>query len=322
MKCLVTGATGFVGQWLTKFLIRQGLAVKVFCRDPSKAPHNIEVVQGDICNAEVLVKAISGVDVVYHVAGFVGYSKKHLKIMQDVNVQGTQNVIDACIKNHTQRLIHISSVSAIGASLTPNVLNEDSDFSIQHLQLGYFQTKKQAEDLVKKYVKSGKINAVILNPATIYGAGDMKKSSRRMQLKVAKGHFPFYPPGGVNVIDIESVVKAIYTATQKGISGERYILAGENILIKDLFKIIAKMTNKRPPFLPIPKPFLRLLGVLGDVLEKSGKNPPITSEIAWMSTLFHWFDSSKAQAELDLKPQPAHIAIKNSIDWAIQNHLV
>ena len=322
MKCLVTGATGFVGSWLTKFLVNKGYSVRVFCRDVSKAPDKAEVFSGDICQPDTLTKAVSGVDIVYHLAGLVDHGKKHLKAMQKVNVQGTQNVIEACINSRIQRLIHISSVAAVGASFTPNCLNEQSPFLIENLNLGYFQTKKQAEDLVKQYVKSGKLDAVILNPATIYGPGDMLKPSRKIQLQVAKGLFPFYPPGGVSIIDIESVVEAIYTATTKGRKGERYILSGDNIFIKDLFQIIIQTVGKKSFFIPIPKICLKILGTIGDQCEKRGKSFFITSEIAWISTLFHWFDSSKARSELGLKPQSAKKAIANSMNWVIQNKII
>ena len=322
MKCLVTGATGFVGSWLTKLLVNKGHSVKVFCRDPSKAPDKTEVFVGDITQTDALKKAVLGVDVVYHLAGLVSYGKKHLKAMQKVNVQGTQNVIEACINARTQRLVHISSVAAIGASFTPDSLNEESDFLIENLNLGYFQTKKLAEDLVKQSVKSGKLDAVILNPATIYGPGDMLKSSRKIHLQVAKGYFPFYPHGGVSIIDIESVVEAIHTATKKGRKGERYILSGENILIKELFQIITQVVGRKSPFIPIPKSSLKILGKIGDQFEKRGKSFFITSETAQISSLFHWFDSSKAKSELDLKPQSAKQAITNSINWALQNKMI
>ena len=322
MKCLVTGATGFVGSWLTKLLIDKKHDVRVLCRDVSKAPEHVEAFHGDICNPNSLTKAVSGVDVVYHLAGFVGYSKKHLKTMKEVNVQGTHNIINACIHARIQRLVHISSVAAIGASFTPKRLNENSPFLIENLNLGYFQTKKQAEDLVKQYVKSGKLDAVILNPATIYGAGDMIKPSRKIQLQVAKGYFPFYPPGGVNIIDIESVVEAIYNATTKGQKGQRYILSGQNILIKDLFQIITQAVGKKPIFIPISQSCLKILGMIGDQFEKRGQDFFITSEIAQISILFHWFDASKAQSELNLKPQNAQKAITNSIHWAVQNKLI
>ena len=322
MKCLVTGATGFVGSWLTKLLLSKGHRVRVFCRDASKAPDKTEVFSGDIYQIDALKKAVLGVDIVYHLAGLVSYGKKHFKAMQQVNVQGTQNIIEACIHARTQRLVHMSSVAAIGASFTPDCLTEKSDFLIEKLNLGYFQTKKQAEDLVKKSVKLGKLDAVILNPSTIYGPGDMLKSSRKVQLQVAKGYFPFYPPGGVSIIDIESVVEATYKATIKGQKGERYILSGENILIKDLFQIITDIVGKKSFFIPIPKTCLKILGRIGDQLEQKGKNSFITSETAWISSLFHWFDASKAKSELDLKPQNAKQAIANSINWAIQNKLI
>jgi dihydroflavonol-4-reductase len=325
MKILVTGATGFVGQKLIDYLLEQGLDIRVIARDPSKAtmfPSNIEVLKGDVTNLDSLIEATKDIDSVFHLAGVVGYSKDQRAEMDLVNVQGTQNVIDAMVKNKVRKILHFSSVVAIGSSFTPTPLNEESDFNIHRLNLGYFETKHEAEIRVKNAYDNGKFDAVIVNPSTIYGYGDATKGSRKFQILAAKGRLLVYPPGGVNVVAVEDVCECTFRAWQKGRSGERYILAGENLTLKKLFEMIAEEAGVSPPKIPLSKNLLLTIGKASDLLEKINKKSPMNSENAWTSVLYHWFDNSKAKRELQLNPKPAKFAIHNSIQWMRDNKLI
>ncbi len=333
MNILVTGGTGFVGSCLIGSLLKQSdiKSIGILHRQNSDLSEienlNLDLSKlnyfvGDITDKDSLLKATLGIDTVFHLAGLVAYKKSERHKMDLVNVQGTQNMIDACLKNHVRRLVHMSSVTAIGASFTPSSLNEDSPYNIEHLNLGYFETKHRAEKLVYNAVLRHGLNSVIVNPSTIYGPGDARKGSRKTQLKVAQGNFPFYTSGGVNVIAIEDVCQGLISAWRNGLSGERYILAGENLLIKDLFKLIAKEAGTPAPFIPLPKPLTHFLGFVGDQVEKLGKETSISSENAWTSQLFHWFDSKKAQEHLGLKPKSAQYAIAQSVQWMRDNQLI
>lgn len=325
MKVLVTGATGFVGQKLVNYLSEQGLDIRVIARDPNKAtmfPKNTEILKGDVTDPDSLIKATKDIDTVFHLAGVVGYSKAQREEMERVNVQGTQNVIDAMEKNKVRKILHFSSVVAIGASVTPTPLNEESEFSIHDLNLGYFETKFEAEKRVKSAFASGKFDAVIVNPSTIYGYGDAIKGSRKFQILAAKGRLPVYPPGGVNVVAVEDVCECTFKAWQKGRSGERYILSGENLTLKNLFEMIAEESHVSPPRIPLSRNLLLTIGKTGDLLEKINKKGPMNSENAWTSVLYHWFDNSKAKRELQLNPKPARFAIHNSVQWMRDNKLI
>jgi dihydroflavonol-4-reductase len=168
---------------------------------------------------------------------------------------------------------------------------------------------------VQKACKAEKISAVILNPSTIYGAGDMQKQSRKIQAKVAQGRFPFYTSGGVSIVDVESVVKACLQAVEKGRQGERYILSGENISIKQLFSLIAKTTGVKPPFIHLNHFLLRILAETGAGLQKLGLSFPVSRESARLASLYHWFDHAKASQELNFIPMKAEQAIENSVKW-------
>ena len=326
MKILITGATGFIGSWMCKKLYKEGHQIKVLCRSSSDLSEldsiEYEKVIGDITDLDSLISATKDVDSVFHLAGLVGYSKKARPLMEKVNVLGTQNVVNACTINNIEKMLYFSSVVAIGSSFDKKtVLNEESEYKIGRLNLGYFETKKKAEELVVQAYNENKLQPIIVNPTTVYGPGDSKKGSRKTQLKVAKGKFPFYSSGGVNVVSIHEVIEASYKAFMGAANpGERHILAGENITIKPLFDLIAKHAEVKPPHIYLPNPILHAIGKAGDALEAIGKSGPLNSENAWTATMYHWFDSTKAQKKLGLNVVSADECIKQSVDWMIDNN--
>lgn len=323
-RVIVTGANGFLGSWLVRELLKRGHDVYALVRKTSDLSEldgvSPKYVYGDVTDVHSLLTTFADMDAVFHLAGLIAYKKSERQKMEKINVDGTSNVIEACRANAVKKLIFVSSVVAIGASYSAeHILNEESKYNIEDLDLGYFETKRKAELLVKDAVTKKRIDAVIVNPSTIYGPGDARKGSRKTQLKVAQGKFKFYTSGGVNVVAVEDVVQGIISAWEKGRSGERYILSGENLLIKDLFRIIANKANQPAPSILLPSFLLHILGIFGDLLSKLGINSSISRENAWTATMFHWFDSSKAQRELDFKPRPAEIAISQSVQWMESN---
>lgn len=327
MKVFVTGATGFVGGWLVKELVQQGHQVSCLVRSPEKCDDlndlDIELLKGDVTDLDSIVKNLQSTETVFHLAGVVGYSRAARHLMDQVNVQGTKNVIEAMKTKSVTKMVYMSSVVAIGASFDgKQPLDESSKYNIKHLNLGYFETKRLAEEAVFAANSSGEIQAVAVNPSTIYGPGDAKKGSRKTQLKVAQGKFPFYTSGGVSIISVRDVITATLTAWEKGRNGERYILSGENITIKKLFEIIAELAGVDPPKIYLPNPVVHGLGKVGDFLENVGKKGPINSENAWTSTMFHWFSNEKAKRDLNLQPMNARQAIAESVGWIKQQGMI
>lgn len=327
MKVVVTGANGFLGSWVLKALEKQGCEVLALIRKGSDQSEikdfGGQIFEGDILDIDSLNRAFAGADSVFHLAGVIAYKKSERSLMERVNVGGTANVITAARLAKIRRLVHLSSVTAVGAGFSfHEILNEYSPFNVEHLHLGYFDTKRQAEILVKGAAQRGDFEAVILNPSTIYGPGDSRKSSRKTQLKVARGEFPFYTGGGVSIVAIEDAVRGILAAWQKGRSGERYILSGENITIQKLLTTIAEIANVPPPKWKIPNAALFTIGAIGDLKEHLGLKTSISIENAWTSTLYHWFDHGKATRELDFNPRPARAALEESVLWMKQNGLL
>ena len=314
MKVVVTGANGFLGSWLCQRLQAEGHEVTALVRkssDLSDIEHlKLKLAYGDVTDKSSLKLAFKSKDYIFHLAGVVAYKKEDRPLMNQVNIEGTQNVVDVLSGQQQAKLLHLSSVVTVGATFKPVVQNEDSEYLIKKYNLGYFETKKAAEEIVIAAAKEKKIHAICINPSTIYGPGDAKKDSRKTQVKVAQGNFPFYTSGGVNVVAVEDVVDGIIKALTKGRNGERYILAADNITIKDLFKSIACLAGQKNPSIYLPFPVLKLIGLIGDLTKKG-----VSVENAYTASMYHWFDSSKAQAELGFEPKPSVVAIEKSVRW-------
>lgn len=320
MKALVTGANGFLGSWLTQRLLDEGHEVTALIRKNSVSEETKAQIQyGDVTDIDSLKTAFKGHEIIFHLAGVVAYKKSDRPLMDKVNVEGTRNVVQVCEELQIPQLLHVSSVVAIGSSFKPEVRNEKSSYNISHLNLGYFETKKQAEEIVRKAANENRIRAVCVNPSTIYGFGDAEKGSRKNQIKVARGELPFYTSGGVNVVAVEDVIEGILLAIKHGKNGERYILANENMTIKSLFEKISNFAGVKPPSIYMPNWILHSLGILGDNLQKININIGLSQENAYTATMYHWFDSSKAQRELHFKPTSSDRAIENSVKWMKDN---
>ncbi len=326
MKVLITGANGFLGSWLTKRLLEEGYEVDALVRKNSDLselhPIKPNLVYGDVTDYASLREAFDKKDIVFHLAGAVGYKKSLRPLMEKVNVVGTENVVNACAKLEIPQLLHLSSVVTIGANTQPIVMNEDFAYNISELNLGYFETKRKAEQIVLAATLQKKIRAICVNPSTIYGFGDAKKESRKNQVKVANGKMPFYTSGGVNVVPVEDVINGIMLALKKGTNGERYILSSDNITIKELFTKIAYFAGVKPPSIQLPNFAMHALGTLDDALSYVGKSVGISSENAYTTTMYHWFDCTKAKTHLGFQPTSADAALEKSVRWMKDNKYI
>jgi dihydroflavonol-4-reductase len=322
-KILVTGANGFLGAWLTRYLLAEGYDVTALVRKKSdlselnlNSPEMkaLKLAYGDVSDMASLRLAFQNQQIVFHLAGIVSYKPADNALLQIVNVEGTRNVVDVCSEIKI-KLLHVSSVVAIGAAFKPEVLNENFNYNIAHLQMAYFDTKKAAEDIVVTAARAGRIEAVCVNPSTIYGFGDARKGSRKNQIKVARQKLSFYTSGGVNVVPVEDVIKGILLAAKYGRNGERYLLTGENMTIKQLFQKIAKAAGVKAPSIYMPNWLLHTIGFFGDRLQTFGVDIGLSSVNAQTATMYHWFDSAKARQELGFMPTSADAAIEKSVGW-------
>lgn len=320
MNCLVTGASGFIGSWLVRKLKNEGHKVRVLCRKSSQFPLikdlDFEKAFGDVTQPQTLSEAFKNIDTVFHLAGYIGYKKKDRPIMQSVNVDGTKNVFHFSQSHKIKTFVFLSSVTTIGAGFNPlQILNEDSPYLLSPYSFGYAETKREAENYVLKTESDMKVFAI--NPSTVYGPGDMLKNSRKNQLKVMEGKLIAYPRGGVSIVGIHDVVDTLYKSVELARHGERYILSGENLFIKDLLFKIAEISQSSPPRFQIPRSLLNTLGFIGDYLLQGW---PLDSETARIIQLFHWYENTKAKKELDFQPQSTEKVLESSVAWA-KKHL-
>lgn len=323
-RVFVTGGTGFLGSHLLERLIKEGALVSALYRTEKKLSefkeqasslNNLDVswVRGDLFSDW----SVEGFDFVYHLAGYVGYTPAERKIMERVNVEGTAEVVSKIRKaNYGPKLIYSSSVVAIGAGLTDkDIMDEESSFNLSSYDFGYFETKKDAETIVFKEAEKG-LYVIALNPSTIYGPRDMLKGSRKFQLKMAKGELKACSHGGVSIVHVEDVCSAFINASEKGKSGERYILAGDNITIHGMLCEIADQVKVTRPLFILPNFILLGLGRLSKVLSCIGINTGLNLENLQVATMYHWFDSSKAKKELGFTSRSHKEALRDSLAWA------
>lgn len=315
MKVLITGATGLVGSAVAKkflsenhevfALVRPGADKRLLADEHPK----LTWVEGDILDLLLLEKAIEQVDYVVHTAAVVSFVPRDRKMMYKVNAEGTANVVNVCLKYKTQKLVHVSSIAAIGRPDKRKqgggqavVLNEEQRWEDSPENSEYAKTKHMAELEVWRGIAEG-LNAVIVNPTLILGEGDWEKSSTQIFRYVYREK-PFYTEGIANVVDVKDVAEIVYRLAGAPITGERFLLNAGSISYHNLFNMIAdKMNRKRPSFRVGPG----LAGVIWRVEAVRtwllGTKPLITRETAQSAARKITYDNAKVRKALDFQFQ-------------------
>ena len=304
-KVFVTGAGGFIGSKLVRQLCANNCDVRTFGRTNS-APRTlhdlpIEHVGGDITNFEQIYSAMEGCDYVYHLAGLVSYNKKDLQRQYGVNVIGTQNIVNACLRHNVKRLIHTSSVAAMGIPPAGTIGTEAIEYNLSGRELTYCDTKYEAELEIHHAFKTG-LNTIILNPGIVFGEGDTHPHHHAIFAAMSRGSMIGVPAGGVAFSDINDVVDAHINAGTMGRAGERYALVSANLSYRAAALIFARINHARPPLFTIPGNVLTFLGALSESLFPAlGMSAPLTKQNAWLSQQDIFFSSEKALSELAFK---------------------
>ncbi len=323
-RAFVTGATGFVGANLVRKLIEKGFRVRVLVRPRSSRKLleglDVEYAMGDVRDRESLVGPMRACDVVFHAAAYVSMFVPDPQEMWRVNVGGTENVLAAARESKVPKVVITSTVSAVGGTFDPeSIANEETVFNLDRPGFHYCITKHAAEQVAKKAAADG-MNVVIVNPSAMFGRYDIHPNIGRMVVAVVKGEVPAYTHGGNNYVDVEDVCEGHVLAYQHGRSGERYILANENLTHKEAFDRIAALVGGKTPKLRVPYPLTWVGGALGELGAKlTGKEPLLDLTIARMSRYYFYFSFAKAQAELGWQPRPVDGAIERAHEWLLQN---
>jgi dihydroflavonol-4-reductase len=296
---LVTGATGFVGAYVTRDLINAGYTVKAIRRSnklPSFISNNIfdqvEWINGDILDIISLEEAMTNTDAVIHCAAKVSFRQKDRDELFKTNIEGTANIINIAIEKKIQRLIHVSSIAAIGRIPGGGMASEQTKWVENKLQTAYSLSKYKAELEVWRGIGEG-LHAVIVNPSLILGYGDWNASSSSIFKNIYNG-FPWYTNGTNGFVDVEDVSKAILQLLPAEIHAERFILNGDNWNYRKLFNTIADAFGKKRPWREA-KPWMGAIAwrvaKLREVL--TGHHTMLSKETAKVATATTMFDNNK-----------------------------
>ena len=320
MKILLTGATGFMGGNLLR-LLAQNPTNELFyiSRGGKIAPASagldkVTCLTADLTNYSSLLNACQDIETVYHVGAMVSSLEKNRKEMELINVEGTNNILRAALEKGVKKFIHVSTVDAVGMEPDGSPANEKTNYNFDQLNNPYADTKTAAEKCVFEAIKKG-LDAVIVNPAYMIGAWDVKGSSSRMVWEIMNGNGKVVSKGGNSFVDVLDVCQGAILAAEKGKTGERYILAGHNMSYFDFFSLVAKICAKPKPLLVLPNCLAKGLAF---IVEKSAsiinKSPMVSYNDVVFSTLPHYYNSEKAQKELGYtinSIEPAVIAAKS-----------
>jgi nucleoside-diphosphate-sugar epimerase len=291
----VTGASGLVGSHLIQSLLLKGESVTALYRQtiPTfKGAEKVNWIKGDILDVSSLDDAMQGMQQVYHCAAIVSFAPKQAATMLHANVEGTANVVNACIQHQIKKLVYVSSVAALGRIRQGAPVDENMNWTPETSNSIYGKSKYLAEMEVWRGMGEG-LNVAIVNPVIILGAGDWNKGSSEI-FKSAYHEFPWYTIGISGFVDVMDVIDAMQLLMQSEVQGQRFIISGANVPYQEIFTRIATAFKKRPPYRKVT-PLLaaivwRLEAVKGFF---TGKTPLITQETAKTAQAFVHFDNSK-----------------------------
>lgn len=302
---LVTGSTGFVGSVLTRQLVSEGADVRIFRRETSSLnllgdiADDVEHAVGDVTHARSLHEAMDGVNRVYHVAGKVSFDPREQEALRRINADGTANVVNAALEAGIDRLVHTSSIAALGRPATQEAsIDETTPWEGGTHRSAYARSKRRAEMEVHRGIAEG-LDAVIVNPSVIFGVGGPETNTRRIVDAVRSGWMIAAPPGGTNVVDVRDVAAGHRAAMATGESGRRYILGGDNRSWTSIIGTLATAFGQTPPQYTIPRFLLKTGAVVSEAVSMLTRSRPFLSRsTARTASRTYHFNNARAREEL------------------------
>ncbi|MFZ1919546.1 MAG: hopanoid-associated sugar epimerase [Terriglobales bacterium] len=332
MKAFITGATGFLGSHVARVLAAQGAELRLLVRPTSDlrniADLNAERVSGDLRDAVSIEKALSGCEVVFHVAADYRLWVRDPAEMYRSNVEGTRALLDAARRQGVRRVVYTSSVATMGFGSNghggAHLTDEDSPVSLGEMIGHYKRSKFKAEQVAVEAAKSG-MDVVIVNPTTPVGERDVKPTpTGRIVLDFLKRKFPAYVETGLNLVDATECARGHMQALEKGKAGERYILGGENLTLKQILDRLAAITGLKSPTVKLPYVFAFATGVVDEMVtgRLMGREPRATIDAVRMGRKMMFVSSAKAERELAWQRVPVDGALRRSVEWFRANGYV
>ena len=328
MKAFVTGATGFLGSHVARVLAEQGAELRLLVRPTSNLKNlaglNAETATGDLRDAASLEKAMSGCDVVFHVAADYRLWMRDPAEMYRSNVDGTRAILDAARKNGVRRVVYTSSVATMGFTNNGHPADEDSPVSLADMIGHYKRSKFMAEQIALEAGRTG-MQVVTVNPTTPVGEQDVKPTpTGRIVLDFLKRKFPAYVDTGLNLVDVRECARGHVTALEKGRPGDRYILGGENLTLKQILDKLGAITGLPSPKVKLPYVFAFAAGVVDEAITAGilKREPRVTVETVRMGKKKMFASSDKAERELGWKIVPVEDALRRAAAWFQANGYV
>lgn len=328
MRCLVTGASGFIGSNLVKALIKKGYQVRALVRNDSNCLNlknlNIETLYGDLLDYASLESALKGCTFLFHTAAHYSFWDASKDLIYKVNVDGTRNILNAALKTRVKKVVYTSTVGCIGISKNGTPGNEETPMDLSTLSNSYKHSKYLAEREAIKFFEGG-LPVVIVNPSTPIGPGDIKPTpSGKIIVDFLNRKIPAYIETGLNLIDVRDCAMGHILALEKGKPGERYILGNQNLSFREILFLLEEITGLKAPRLKLPYSFALIAAyvneLISDYITKSPPKIPLAG-VRMAKYLMH-FDSSKAVKELGLPTNPIKKALEDAVIWYRENGYV
>jgi dihydroflavonol-4-reductase len=326
MKAFVTGATGFLGSHVARALADQGADLRLLVRPTSSLKNlegllspgtNAETAVGDLRDAASLEKGMSGCDTVFHVAADYRLWVRDPAEMYKSNVDGTRALLEAARKSGVRRVVYTSSVATMGFTKNGHPADEDSPVALTDMIGHYKRSKFMAEQIALEAGRSG-MHVVTVNPTTPIGEQDVKPTpTGRIVVDFLKRKFPAYVETGLNLVDATVCARGHIAALEKGKSGERYILGGENLTLKQILDKLGRITGLPSPTIKLPYFFAFATGVIDEAVTGRllKREPRATIDTVRMGKKKMFASSDKAERELGWKIVPVEDALRRAVEW-------
>jgi dihydroflavonol-4-reductase len=328
MKVFITGATGFVGSHVARALAVRGADLRLLVRSTSRTDNiadlHAEVATGDLRDPESLKKAMAGCEFVFHVAADYRLWVRDPEQMYRSNVEGTRAIIRAAQECGVRRVIYTSSVATMGFTREGHIAREDSPVSIKDMVGHYKRSKFMAEQIALEAGRNG-ANVVVVNPTTPIGEYDIKPTpTGRIVVDFLKRKFPAYVDTGLNLADVREVARGHLLAMEKARPGERYILGGANLTLKQILDKLSELTGLPSPTMKVPHAVAMGFAVFDQFFTGTilGKEPRATIDAVKMGRKKMFAASTKAEYELGYKVLPVEDALRRAVEWFQSNGYV
>ena len=318
---LVTGANGFLGAAVARALLAEGQRVRAFVRRSSDRRNleslDVEIAEGDLNDRASLREAARGCGAVFHVAADYRLWVADPAPMYKTNVDGSVNVVAAAAEAGVERVVYTSSVAVLGINADKTPADETTPVSLEQMIGVYKRSKFLAEQAVARSAKELDLDVVIVNPSTPIGPGDVKPTpTGRVILDAAAGRMPAYVDTGLNVVHVDDVARGHLLALRFGRRGERYILGGRDLSLREILQLVGEHTGRPAPNLRLPHWAVYPIALLSEGLAKVTKREPrVTLDGVRMAKKHMYFSSAKAERELGYSARPPEHAIADAIDW-------